>query len=147
MKRLLLFALLIVLIGANTKTFAQSKSFKTSFSQKISNGNCGFGNIITKDDRFGDGIAVIGDVDGNGTKDLAVGADYYDGSTNDQGMLYIILLESDYKKKSIQKITIYCSSRFGLRICTLGDYNKDGVTDIAVGAIGENSYTGAIYLC
>lgn len=92
---------------------------------------------------FGSGI---GDLDGNGVFDLAISA-YNFGLA--EGNLYIVLLNRDLSVKSKVRIgqneggfpNIDLSGNFG-RISALGDLNKDGVPDIAVG----DPEIGVIYI-
>ena len=109
-------------------------------------------------DRFGSSVASVGDLDGDGVSDLAVGAPGDNtGGDNDLGALYVLLLNSDGTVKSSVKIasglnggpTLSSSDYFSNSVASLGDLDGDGVTDLAVGAIGDdNSGTnsGAVHV-
>src|SRR5262249_7538477 len=43
----------------------------------------------TAGDQFGTGVTGIGDADGDGTPDIAVGAPFYDSSGDDSGLVYV----------------------------------------------------------
>ena len=129
---------------------------------------------ITKDSDgvrqgFGSGMTSLGDLDGNGVMDLAVGATQGDmlyGSadmdngngwyTDRDGAVYIMFMETDGTVKSTVTIDedttngpsfVDSSSRgYGKSIANLGDLDGDGVTDIAVGHTFEEGKRGAVYI-
>ena len=97
-------------------------------------------------DRFGKSMSAVGDLDGDGLTDLAVGADgggncFYCGAT------HLLLMNSNGTVKSEHEIsnqvgggpTLQNDNRFGSSISPLGDLDGDGITDLGVGAIGEST--------
>ncbi|MCP3902826.1 MAG: hypothetical protein GY715_04245, partial [Planctomycetes bacterium] len=125
----------------------------------------GFGGDIVDDDQFGAGIAAIGDVNGDGVTDLAVGAPGDDdddggGGFNDDGAVYILFMNTDGTIQSSQKISDTAGGftgglnpfdRFGTSVTALGDLDGDAIPDIAVGAPGdvdpgEGSDVGAVWI-
>lgn len=111
--------------------------------QKISGTEGGFGGTLGADDDFGSSIAAIGDVDGDGVADLAVGADRSDGGGTDRGAVWILFLNANATVKAEQKISdtegwpgaaLNDADFFGGSVSGLGDLDGDGVRDIAVGA-------------
>ena len=110
---------------------------------------------------FGESVANIGDLDGDGLPELAVGAafDPVDGAL-DVGSVYICFLDSVGGLRTYTRITngsaglpsglIPSLSRFGSAIAPVGDLDGNGVIDMAVSAPYDNNsgvYTGgAIYL-
>lgn len=103
--------------------------------------------VLDSADSYGKAIAVIGDLDGDGVDDIAVGAHGDDDGGADRGAVYIQFLNDDGSIKLIQKIsdteggftgTLANEDKFGSSITSLGDLNKDGIVDIAVGAQGDN---------
>ncbi|XP_073969159.1 integrin alpha-PS1-like isoform X1 [Rhodnius prolixus] len=88
------------------------------------------------------------DVNGDKRVDLIVGApNYFD--KNEGGAIYIYLnLNNDCSLKCLPpiKLTGQPESRYGIAITNLGDINKDGYEDIAVGAPYEDLGKVYIYL-
>lgn len=106
---------------------------------------------------YGTAVRAIGDVDGNGWPDLAIGSSAYRNYTN-QGAVFIYLMASATDILSIATINssmvhgVRQSVYFGVDVVALGDVNQDGVPDIAIGSyFGYDPapaplFTGAIYI-
>ena len=116
---------------------------KVRLYQKISDTAGGFGGKLNDGDQFGSAVASIGDLDGDGVADLAVGAPYTDVGGADSGAVWILFLDRDGKVKSQQKIAdgaggfngnLKSGDRFGNAVSGIGDLDGDGVNDLAVGA-------------
>ncbi len=115
---------------------------------KISDTSGGFSAALGNNDRFGRSVAGIGDIDGDGVPDLAVGArrtsDDADSATgNDRGAVWILLLAADGTVKSHVRITegsggftgsLKPNDGFGRSVAAIGDLDGDGTTELAVGA-------------
>jgi hypothetical protein len=115
--------------------------------QKISNTAGGFSGNLDAGDQFGSAVASLGDLEGDGVTDLAVGAPYTDGNGTDRGAVWILFLNSDGRVDTQQRITdgsgnfdgnLADGDRFGAAVASLGDLDGDGVTDLAVGAPGDD---------
>jgi hypothetical protein len=111
--------------------------------QKIADGSGGFKGDLNDDDHFGNAVAGIGDLDGDGVKDLAVGAEQSDDGGTDRGAVWVVFLDRDGKVKSQQKIAdgaggfkgdLNDGDRFGSAVANAGDLDGDGINDLAVGA-------------
>ena len=115
------------------------------------------GPTLNNGDRFGYSIANIGDLDGDGFGDLAVGAAYDDGDggTN-RGAVHIMFMGSSGSVKSTVEIndstangpTLGDGDYFGRSIENIGDLDGDGVNDLAVGAGNpvHSSTKGSIHI-
>jgi hypothetical protein len=115
--------------------------------QKISDTAGGFNGTLDDDDEFGRSVASLGDFDGDGVGDLAVGAWFDDDGGGNRGAVWILLLSPDGTVKSLQKISsteggfggaLGDADHFGSSVASLGDFDGDGVGDLAVGAAGAN---------
>ena len=98
---------------------------------------------ISPDDFFGHGIESIGDINGDGITDIAVGAPYDDDGGQAHGAVYILFLNSDGTVKDSQKISstegnfkqnLKSSDLFGFSLSDIPDFDGDGITELAVGA-------------
>ncbi|MCH8345139.1 MAG: FG-GAP repeat protein [Planctomycetes bacterium] len=110
-------------------------------------------------DAFGVSVGSLGDLDGDGVGDLAVGAFFDNDGGPDRGAVWILFLNPDGDKivKSHQKISdtqggftgiLDNGDLFGL-VASLGDLNGDGVGDLAVGAQWDDdggTDRGAVYI-
>jgi hypothetical protein len=106
---------------------------------------------VTSFSRFGYSVAVIGDMDGNGVDDLAVGAigeDVFNHTSSaliaNAGSVYILFMNQNGSVLNSTRISseinggpsLKTDDRFGFSIAALGDLDGDGTPDIAVGAPG-----------
>ncbi|XP_054850830.1 integrin alpha-M-like isoform X2 [Eublepharis macularius] len=89
--------------------------------------------------RFGSALSSLGDVSGDGLTDVAIGAPMED---EDRGAVYIFLGERDkLREEYSQRITAASLSPglnfFGQSVQGRLDLSGDGLTDLAVGALGN----------
>lgn len=126
--------------------------------QKISDLEGNFTGTLDNEDYFGRSITAIGDLNNDGFIDLCVGANKDDDGGSDRGAVWILFMKSDATVKSFQKIsdteggftgTLQDEDLFGTSVANIGDVNKDGITDIAVGANLDDdggSNRGAVWI-
>jgi hypothetical protein len=108
---------------------------------KIENGLGGLVADLDSGDRFARDHDKIGDVNGDGVIDFVIGARSDDDGAVDAGAVYILFMNSDGSVLSNQKIsmleggfndTLNAGNFFGYGVAGIGDYDGDGIPDIAV---------------
>jgi hypothetical protein len=140
--------------------FDNTSNVINSSTVTISSTQGGFGTGLQDNDRFGGReVAMLGDVDNDGTKELAVGAFMSDGG---KGAIWILSLDNTtFNVVSKLKITEGLSgfadtlttganpngsagANFGHALCKVGDLNGDGIPDLMTGANQQNEGWGYI---
>ena len=109
------------------------------------------GPTLTGGDNFGSSIVDIGDLDGDGVNDLAVGAGKDDEGGSARGAVHIMFMNTDGSVDSTVEIndsttngpTLTNTDQFGFAVENIGDLNSDGVNDLAVGAYLDDEGGGA----
>jgi PKD repeat protein len=126
---------------------------------KISNTTGGQSPPLRANDMFGRSCTGIGDVDGDGVVDLAVGAIGEDRPGSNAGAVWILFPRRDGTVRDFVKITeglsgfggdLDVEDGFGRESAAIGDWDLDGVPDLAIGANRDDdggANRGAIYLC
>jgi len=110
----------------------------------------GLGVDLDSEDGFGRSLCAIGDLDGDGVVDLAVGANYDDDAGTDAGAVYVLFLDPAGTVRGQHKITSTSGldqfdvplgpyHEFGSAVAPLGDLDGDGVPDLAVGRRNDDS--------
>lgn len=103
--------------------------------------------IIPYDDRLGNAVAFLGDINGDGVGDFAVSDPWIDARTNEDGRVYMIF-GSDYTSINFQVSSLNGNNGFIFEgtefrdhlaayegaMANLGDINGDGVNDFGFGA-------------
>ena len=125
--------------------------------QRIGRGAGGLTGPLEDGDVFGISVARLGDLDGDGVGDLAVGAYKDDDGGSWCGAVYILFLNADGTVKGEQKISdtraglaaaLDNSDFFGSSVAGLGDLDGDGVRS-GGGRYGDDdggSNRGAVYI-
>lgn len=124
--------------------------------QKISDTQGNFLGVLGGGDLFGFALANLGDVDGDGVTDLAVGTPKDDDGGVRKGAVWVLFLRPDGTVKGFKKISdlangygLKAGDEFGSAIAGLGDLDGDGIPDMAVGSIlddGAHKDQGAVWI-
>lgn len=94
-------------------------------------------------DQFGVSVAGLGDVDGDGVLDVAVGANEDDDGGTQLGVVWLLFLNADGTVKTSRQIgssagvlngLLDTEDKFGTTLAALGDLTGDGISELAVGA-------------
>ena len=137
------------------REFVQIAEGKNGFNDVYSNGV----HTVSDGSRFGWAIEKIGDIDGDGVQDLAVGAyeDWSDPVNRNCGSVFILRMNEDGTVKAHQRIgegiggftNWGAQELFGSGLTALGDINGDGIPDLAIGSAGDRELgpnSGAVFI-
>jgi hypothetical protein len=113
---------------------------------------------IDPGDEFGFSVAPLGDLDGDGFADIAVGARGDDDGGSSKGAVWILFLDGDGEARRSQKISathgnfdgeLHIDDEFGVSVAVCSDLDGDTIPDLIVGARGDGDGgrgRGAIWL-
>ncbi len=161
-----------VIIGANLSNssagssyvvFGTTSGFPNPLKLEDINGINGFSiNGVTNGDQSGTSVSAAGDVNGDGTDDLIIGAYLADSSGgNDMGSSYVVFgtdsgLPNPFDLDDINGLNGFiingesAGDYSGLSVHSAGDMNGDGIDDLIIGAplagLNNNDYSGSSYV-
>ena len=127
-------------------------------SVKIAFGMNGFTGRLRSLDWFGFAVAPLGDFDRDGVPDLIVGSALDDDGAVNAGAVWLLYMRTDGLVKDCRKISMRSGGftgllespdQFGTSVAALGDVNRDGITDVAVGAVKDSDggkENGSVYV-
>jgi len=110
---------------------------------ELADGLNGMSTDLAAGDGFGKSITPAGDIDGDGTPDLAVGASKNDDGGADAGAVWVLLMNTNGSVKTSVELAdglngmsadLAAEDNFGNSIASAGDIDGDGVPDLAAGA-------------
>lgn len=102
--------------------------------------------------------AMIGDIDGDGVSDLAVGEHLDDDGGSVMGAVWLLFMNDNGTIKATKKISetqgnftgnISNNAGFGLAVSPIGDFDDDGTPDLLVGApydVAEQNVRGSAWI-
>ena len=101
-----------------------------------------FERTLGERDRFGSAMAGLGDLNGDGLKELAIGAE---GDHREEGAVWIFSMRPTRQIAAFVKLgpiellpfRLDSGDRFGSAMVALGDLDGNGIVDLAVGAGGD----------
>jgi hypothetical protein len=126
--------------------------------QKISSTEGRFRGQLRDGDLFGSGMALMGDLRGDGTAALAVGARRDNDGGTDRGAVWLLFLNADGTVHAHQKISersggfrgeLRNDDQFGYSLATIGDLDGSGTPALAATAIfdnGRGENRGAVWI-
>ena len=142
--------------GAIHIMFMNTNSSVKSSTVEI-NGATTNGPSLNNNDFFGTSVTSIGDLNRDGIPDIAVGAGGDDAGGDDRGAIHIMFMNTNGSVKSTVEInnvttngpSLNNNDNFGASVTSIGDLNRDGIPDIAVGAYADDAggdNKGAIHI-
>jgi hypothetical protein len=144
-------ALLMLLSGLHIMMPTVSAQYRLDNEAYVAGGYVG--RTLGEDASY---VAGVGDVDGDGKDDIAVGAPYYSSFATDAGRVYLQYgLDPNWKNKAEPipfNRTIYAEDAgdyLGTSVAGAGDVDGDGYDDFLIGAPGNDTGgadAGAAYL-
>jgi hypothetical protein len=116
-------------------------------SQRISDSDGDFNDNLSSGDRFGSAITGIDDLNGDGVRELVVGANGHNSGGVERGAIWVLFMQSNGKVNDQRKIApgdggfeedLDDNDAFGSALTGIGDLDSNGVNDLAVGAPGDD---------
>ncbi|SKB14156.1 hypothetical protein PL11201_610002 [Planktothrix sp. PCC 11201] len=146
--------------GESYVVFGTNQGFPANFDLSTLNGTNGFIIEGFETESFSGGaVSSAGDINGDGLKDLIIGAFSSDSnSLNDSGRTYVILGSKQAFSTRFNLANLNGNNGFvinsnqpldysGLAVSSAGDFNNDGLDDLAVAApAGIDTFLGKVYI-
>ena len=140
--------------GSRGSASAQSEPGALLDALRLGERTGGFEPVLHDGDDFGTSVTRLGDLDGDGIAELAVGAPGGDQGGLDRGVVWILFRDASGRVRRTVRIgsgsagfagQLDDSDRFGHAVTGIGDLDGDGVPDLAVGAPGDDDGGSVIF--
>jgi serine/threonine protein kinase len=140
--------------GAAYVVFGHQSAFPASINLSVLNGSNGFTlQGINANDQTGYRVSCAGDINDDGISDLAIGA--YNAN-NGAGAAYVVFGNRGGFSPVLNLSVLNGTNGFALHGINIGDnagvsndagdINRDGISDLVIGAHGVNNHAGAAYV-
>ncbi len=129
-----------VIVGARYYSNGQTNEGRVYVYYGSSSGLSTIANWTAESDQagaqFGNSVSTAGDVNEDGYSDVIVGAFLYNNGQVGEGMAFVYHGSSSGLSASARWTaeSDQASARFGYSVCTAGDVNGDGYSDVIIGA-------------
>ena len=119
--------------------FGSDNGFSSSIDLSDINGNNGFTiNGVDTGDRLGDSVSAAGDINGDGTDDVIIGAKLANSSYvvfgSDISLPSSLNLSNLNGQNGFMLNGVAANDQSGISVSTAGDLNGDGIDDLIIGA-------------
>jgi hypothetical protein len=147
--------------GQSYVVFGSRSGFSSSLNLSTLNGTNGFKiNGLAAGDDSGRSVSSAGDINGDGTDDLIIGARLADPNGNYSGQSYVVFGSRSGFNANLNLSTlngtngfkingIAANDRSGFSVSSAGDINGDGIDDLIIGAyragIGEAGQSYVVF--
>jgi hypothetical protein len=142
--------------GKTYVIFGSKEGFSKTFDLSTLNGTNGFVvNGAGEGDESGRSVSAIGDINGDGIDDLAIGAPFADINGVDSGASYVIFGSKapNHFSKPIELLNLDPAKGFTIRgsqagnnvgwsVSSAGDINGDSIKDLLIGATNSGGNSG-----
>ena len=125
--------------GSGVVVFGSDNGFSSSIDLSDINGNNGFTiNGVDTGDRLGDSVSAAGDINGDGTDDVIIGAKLANSSYvvfgSDISLPSSLNLSNLNGQNGFMLNGVAANDQSGISVSTAGDLNGDGIDDLIIGA-------------
>ncbi len=145
-----------VYAGTSYVVFGSDQPWAGSLNLSALNGSNGFAiNGVSAYDESGISVSAAGDINGDGTDDLIIGAPYAGAGVSyvvfgsDQPWAGSLNLSALNGSNGLVINGVNAGDSLGGSVSAAGDINGDGIDDVAIGAVfagATGNYTGASYV-